>query len=395
MPPPFQKSDVRPISFILHDMAAGNDPIEVPLVIRPEDLTRTDQSRLNVVQTLGGAFTDSFGAGLPSVQIAGHTGWGAGDRPDGLAQFLTLHTTIYQQWHTARDEAIKANKDPDKVKLIFADVLDEFTWVVAPQTFVLKRNRSRPLFAQYQINLVYISDNVTETMEALSKLKEAEAAANADGTPKDAAELKKRGLDSLLNSIEKAEASLKSKITSALGPVKSTVDKITKITADVQRTTYRVLSGIRDVEHTLTRELLGVASGLSQAASNVSRTVVAIRSMPFEVKAQLGLLGSAFANSYCVLNNAFTGSVLQPDYGALYGASNCSSTGGGRPISPYDTRNPFPDYLPDPVRAVTMTSDAQASLSALQRTDPVLSPMTDVDLARHVNALAAGLRVNV
>src|SRR5277367_3573779 len=75
-PPPSQKVGSAPISFIFID---GSIPAPntwtLNLVIRPEELTRTDPSRMTVQQTLGGAWADDFGPGLGSINISGTTGW--------------------------------------------------------------------------------------------------------------------------------------------------------------------------------------------------------------------------------------------------------------------------------------------------------------------------------
>ena len=52
--PQSQKADVKPISFILIDPAASSAMTEIVLYVRPEELTRTDPSRTQVTQTLGG-----------------------------------------------------------------------------------------------------------------------------------------------------------------------------------------------------------------------------------------------------------------------------------------------------------------------------------------------------
>lgn len=157
MPTPDQKADVRPISFTLQNQGGGGT-ISMDLVIRPEDLNRTEPSRLSTIQTLGGAWADNFGRGIGTVTIAGHTGWGQGGRPNGLGVFLALHDLVYTRWHAARAAAVDAGRDPDSVKLIFADALDEFVWVVAPQVFTLRRNKSRPLLSQYNIVLTWLAD---------------------------------------------------------------------------------------------------------------------------------------------------------------------------------------------------------------------------------------------
>src|SRR3546814_6347174 len=164
-PPASQKADVRPISFMLDDLAFGTPPTSVDLAIRPEDLTRGDPSRMDVQQTLGGAWADNFGPGIPTINISGHTGWRrlVGSIGDGEARFQNLKSTVFDQWHLKRRDAVQAGRDPDLVQLVFSDALDGFTVVVAPMNFTLRRSKSRPLLYQYPIPLTVLDQNVNQT----------------------------------------------------------------------------------------------------------------------------------------------------------------------------------------------------------------------------------------
>ena len=76
-PPKSQKAGDRPISFVLAEYSKS-DIQEYKFVIRPEELSRMDPSRVTVHQTLGGerlGWADDFGQGLPTINISGHTGW--------------------------------------------------------------------------------------------------------------------------------------------------------------------------------------------------------------------------------------------------------------------------------------------------------------------------------
>lgn len=383
MAAPTQKADKRPISFVLHDTSKGTAPVEVGLVIRPEDLTRTDTSRLSQVQTLGGAWLDNFGPGIPALQIAGHTGWGAGARPDGAAEFQKLYDTVYRKWHDLRAEAVKSGLDPDKVKLIFADGLDDFTWVVAPQNFILKRNRSRPLLSQYQINLTWVSDDVKETMDALAALKESDNAITVVA--------KRNGLESLAASIKKVVDALAANITGFLGPIQKNVDRLLKMSAKALKAVNSILSSVTSVTGAVSNGLIGIATSLSRVAANVSHMIHSIIALPSRVKAQFMRVASAFENAFCILANIFKPRRFLPNYDDLYGASMCSSTVGGRPISRYDTENPFPALYPVQKPAVSVSSAAGAALSKLMMSDPVLAPLPANDLNAALDAVNGGI----
>lgn len=383
MTTPLQKAEDRPISFVLHNMALGSSPVEVKLVIRPEDLTRTDTSRLTTTQTLGGAWGDNFGPGIPTVQIAGHTGWGAGTRPDGFLEFQNLYSTIFQEWHKQRAEVLEMGLDPDLVRLIFADKLDDFTWVVAPQNFVLKRNKSRPLLSQYQINMTFLSYDVAETLDAMSML-----------TGGSLSDLELDGLDSLEAAIKKVEtfaSDVKKSINGVLGPIQDAFNKVVTLTAKALNAVNRVIKAGMSVVSAVTNGLIGIATSLTRAAANVTGIVQNIISIPQRIKAQFMRVGAAFENAFCVLRNIFKKRKFMPNYDDLYGASMCSSTAGGRPISRYDTENPFPVYYPAKSSAVSVSSSASSALNRLSSVDPVLARPTMAQLGADMNAVGSGV----
>ena len=67
-----------------------------------------------------------------------------------------------------------------------------------------------------------------------------------------------------------------------------------------------------------------------------------------------------------------------PDYSALYGASTCSSTAGGAPLSPLRNVNAF--ELLAPVQAASyVTSEGLTALMSAAQSDPVLRPMSIAD----------------
>ena len=380
MAPPRQKAEERPISFVFHNMATGSAPVEMRLVIRPEDLTRTDRSRLTTTQTLGGAWADNFGPGIPQVVLAGHTGWGQGGRPDGQAEFQRLHETVFRRWHEERAAALRDGLDPDQVKLIFSDALDDFTWVVAPQAFVLRRNKARPLLSQYQITMNWLSDDVAQTMGALQS--------------QSLSALEALGLSSLEQSIREIEAfaaGLRDQIGAVLGPIKTAFERFVQLTATVLSTVQRVVAAGMSVVSAVTGSLLSIAGNLARAGANITRTFQSIVSMPNRIRAQFARVGSAFNNAFCVLKNAFRRRATIGNYDDLYGASTCSSTAGGRPISRFATENPFPLLFPLEEAPVQLTAEAAESLTALQQADPVLAPPSAAELESSMAIITQGV----
>lgn len=378
MPPSSQKADVRPISFVLDDNGATT---AVDLVIRPEELARTDPSRVSVQQTLGGtSWADNFGPGLGQITISGHTGWRTreGSFLDGEARFRKLNDTVFTQWHEKRKTAALAGRDPDSVQLIFADALDNFSVSVVPTTFTLRRSRSRPLLCQYQIAMTIVNTDIDQ-FGYLSF-----GGVNISKT------VEELGLDSLTASVDR--------ITSYLTGIKKSVDAT--LVSPVQRfmnQTARLYGAVRKAitaGTSIAGSLISVARMTAQAGVNIFRTLAAVGGIPSLARATLMQVAGAYSNILCVLSNALRKRKYIQDYSDLYGSSNCSSTSGGRPLSPLSGQNPF--YSVNPTKEalpVSVSTSAQTSLSTLANADPVLSPMSTASLGVAVSNVANGLVV--
>lgn len=384
MATPNLRAEVRPISFILHDTTTGELPTKLDLVIRPEDLSRPDVSRATVHHTLGGAWADSWGAGIPSVNISGTTGWGQGGRENGLEQFLLLHHTVFNQWHVKRESAISNGFNPDDVKLIFCDELDEFTWVVLPSSFVLRRNKSRPLLAQYSISLQFLDDGVKFASAAESALLKDLLGAEGFGLFSKV----KDSLQAALAKIKNFASKIKSAVGAVLGPIQKAVATFTALTATAVEFVQSAIGEGLGVVRSVTNPLVNIAGNLSRAAANVTNMISSGTSLPQMLKAEFQRVSSAFTNVFCLIKNALGGAGGMMDFSDLYGASTCSSTAGGRPLSPYDSaKNPFPALMPVNSSPATVSSSAAQAINRLASAD-VLSPPS-------MNALQADMQIAV
>jgi len=346
------QSQDRPISFTLHNKESGNINI-LELVVRPEDMTVSRPHRVSVHQAIGGAWADSFGPGLPSINISGTTGWRGGATEDGVQAFLSLQK-VFADWHAQRGELLKAGASPDKVDLIFCDDVAEICWAVAPQVCVLKRSRSRPLLMQYQIALSYLSDDVAHPAES-SKVSEESALSS---------------LGAAIGKIKSFVSGISSAINTALGPLKAGAAMLASVTGSVLGAVHSVMSTVGSV----TGGLLGIARDLTRAAHNVFSIATTIIGIPATIKAQFQQVAGAFMNAFCILKNAFRSRVSLPNFDDVYGASLCSSTSGGRPLSPYLLSNTFEPVLKAAPAAVAVSLAAGASLEAINRIDPIFPP---------------------
>ena len=361
---------VRPIGFALDDSNSPDAFYKIQnLVIRPEDLTRIEPTRSSVMQTLGGAFADVWGAGLPSLSIAGHTGWRGDATKDGMQIFSDLRDLVMTQYLGRRDAAVKAGRDPGDVKLIFVDVLDDFAYQVVPTAFVLRRSRSRPLLCQYQINLQVVSADLDNDKHRFI------GAASPDA-----------GIESMADSMSQMDRLVKN-----LGWLGKNFPAFTAALIGAVGKTQQILGAVMKVKGTIDatmQPLFRVADLATQAVRNVARAVATVAGLPMEAKAQLQQLASAMHNCYCILRNVFKVRESLPSYSALYGASTCSSTSGGAPLSPLRNVNPF--ELMAPVQSASyVTASGLTALMSAAKSDPVLRPMSVADATYYLEQFNA------
>lgn len=381
LPPTSQQPADRPISFLIDDEVSGLGPVPVhTLRVRPEDLTRSDPSRINVVQTLnGGAWADGFGPGIAMITIAGTTGWRRteGTTEDGEGRFLALRAQVFSEWHLRREQAKKQAKDPSGVQLIFSDALDSIVATVAPMSFVLKRSRSRPLLFQYQIQMLVLSDSPG-----------ALAGPNLDEGPLSQSALSSLGLASLEASLDTVQAFANTARNYIERDLLAPVNSFLATTQAIYGKVHDTWSSVRGVSDSL----ISVANASAAAGANLFRTFALVEGIPQLTKGELMRVGAAYGNIYCVLRNALTIPGEFTDYSELYGASNCSSTAGGRPLSQFLGSNTMQALVPAPVAPIVAVSQgAQVSMAALSGNDVVFNPLTTTVAAGHAGAIGDGI----
>lgn len=360
----------RPIGFALDDAGAPDAFYAIQnLVIRPEDLTRIDPTRSSVLQTMGGAFADVWGAGLPTISIAGHTGWRGDASKDGMRIFSDLRDLVMTQYLRRRNAAAITGRDPGSVKLIFVDVLDDFAFQVVPTSFVLRRSKSRPLLCQYQISLQVVSEDLGDDKFRFIGAVEADA-----------------GIESMADSLSQMD-----KIMNDLGWVGKNFPAFSKALIRAVAKSQQILGEVMKVKGAIDKgmqPLFRVADLATQAVRNIARAVSIVAGLPMYVKAQFQQLANAFHNCFCILRNVFKVREALPDYSALYGASTCSSTSGGAPLSPLRNVNAF-ELLAPVQTASSVTSDGLAALESAAKSDPVLRPMSVADATYYMERFNA------
>jgi hypothetical protein len=384
--PSSQKAADRPISFTLQDTSKGSDPLlVVPLYIRPEELTVNKPSRMMAHQTFGGTggWVDSFGQGIPTLNISGTTGWRPDENgDDSLMRLLRLHSVVFARWHALRAAKTLAGLDPDAIKLIFSDSMDSISWVVAPQSFVLKRDKRRPLLSQFQISLTYIDQYVAGSSSSGSSLL---------------GSLSALGLDSIVASLNTAAdflSNIAGGVASALGTAVSAVKSFVKTVTTVAGAVMKVIKAGLSIVNTITYGLVTMARDLTRAASSVFAVFSAIASIPSYVKAQFMKVRSAFTNMFCVFSNCFKQSKLLQDFSGVYGSSCCSSTSGGTPLSAYLNSNTFAQIqAAGGTTQLQTTTECANSISTLKNIDPVTNPPGTQMIMGHLVNVNNGLVV--
>lgn len=395
LPPTSQKSNKRPISFVLTDN--GDVVRGVTLSIRPEDLTRNQTSRSSVHQTLGRGlqgWVDEFGEGLPSCTISGHTGWryttNGGDRQDGAEAFLELNSLVMEEYHERKQQAIDKGRPPADVKLIFSDDLDYFAWSVVPTQFQLRRSKSRPLLYQYQISLQAIDTNVDAQHIILPERGTVPVGLSALAVVYDKISGQAVGLPLFIDGVvRRTQPGLLDQLSGFGGNVAGFVSKSMELFARVQTEIKNGAQFFSDQVNSLVQN----AQAFADVGRNVFRTIGAFQGLAEDERARIMAFASSYNEAYCVFNNSLRPRGVFEDFSSLYGASNCSSTTGGRGPSVYANTNPFDLMFTSTRQIITVSTDAKASIEQITKSDVVLTPITFEDMNSALAKLSAGVTI--
>lgn len=357
------------------------------LTIRPEDLRRTEQIRATVHQTMGRNVTgwvDSFGEGLPSLTISGHTGWryNEGNGMDGAQHFEELNQLVSHDFPAAQQSAIERGIDPAEVKLLFIDMLDGFAYSVFPTSFVLQRSKSRPLLFQYNIAMQAI-DTAIDSPEVV-RPEYGGVPAGLTGLDAATAYLEYPGFD-LTSSVQGAL----SIYSAQLSPLAGLLGSLTSLAVSLFQSAATAIRSASIYSVGLADPVVELAARVARAAVNVYRAVCAIPLLPAYIRAPLGLIAASFNELVCIFSNSLRSRVNYENYEPLFGASGCSSTTGGRQRSAYADQNAF--ALMQAGDAIRISGSASASLTALAGMDTVLSPMDYLEIGRHIAAIIDGV----
>ncbi len=387
--PTDQRAGVKPIAFVLQTDKGVQK--SVTLKIRPEDLTRTEVQRVTTIQTMGReeiGWADNFGAGLPTLNIAGNTGWRSaqGSGMDGAQAFEELNTLVMETYPQKVQEAIDNGRDPQDVKLLFVDMLDDFSWVVVPQQFILRRSKSRPLLFQYTIQMQCVSTDIENPMVILPTKGDIPSGLKA--------------LDDVVSKIEGFGSDIEGWINDAvrykdtmLQPIGNTVKRFTEASARIFKTVSGVISTGQNAINSVGDDLIGLASDFAQVGMNVNRTIGAIAGIPQDLRHSIMRVAGAYSEAFCIFNNSLKPRKSYQNYDGLFGASNCSSTSGGNAPSAYANTNVFAK-MTEGKMDVGVNAGARAALKSVALQDPVLAPSPENETNRLLEEILAGTPVS-
>jgi hypothetical protein len=336
-----------------------------------------------VQETLGGNYADSYGRGLSSITVAGHNGWKGGLLASGEDLFYQLRDTCFVAWHEKRDEARKVGRDPNSVRLTFVDTLDDLDCLVAPKTFQLRRSKSSPLLMRYQIQLVVLDDTAAsaslldQIVKALSNPLRWLAGVTGLGNLIGLA----RGLINDVKTILPIPAMIRGAIGQLADIGLSLIGEVRNAAQD--------LRGVFDERG---GALLGIGKAYTKAVRGVMLALAADESLPAQDRFTLSRTASVFWDAHCSMANSFSAGRYYRSYEDLFGASNCSSTGGGRDWSPYASAgiNSFEQVLPAAPTAISLTAEASAAVLELSG-DPQVLVGQQERIASLSNAAAEGV----
>ncbi|PWC44271.1 hypothetical protein [Azospirillum sp. TSO22-1] len=375
MTPPSQKH--RKIGFYLEGGEGG--VLTWNFTIRPEELIREEPSRLTVQQTLGSAWVDAFDRGVSTITLKGHTGWRGGFSADGAAQFENLRSTVFTQWHARRKALAEKGQDPEAVGLYFADTLDRITARVAPKTFTLRRSKDAPLLMRYDVSLLVLNDNAEPT-----SAKDAITGALFNPLRWLTAKL---GLENLVREI----GEIIKQVGQAYSAVKEVVTQVCAFVQSCVRLVLDVIDEVRSGIGNLTAPIFSTVQMVAQAAGN-GFGILATGESAGAVKGLLMRAASTMNDIACTIANGFETGRTFRSFDDLYGASNCSSTGGGRAWSTYAEaeRSPLQEMFPPVASRVSVSTAGRNAIDTLLR-DPLTIP--SVAASQALAVLPSGVKL--
>ncbi len=134
------------------------------LLVNPSDFAQEEAGRGSVVQTLGGAYVQDFGIGLPTVTLSGTTGYSTrtsaeGKKLDGYEELINFRARVYRKFLQANDPAHA---------MYWYNWEDDEHYEIQPQDFRVQRNKSEPTLYRYEFRFTCLRRLAKTRQEAAS-----------------------------------------------------------------------------------------------------------------------------------------------------------------------------------------------------------------------------------
>lgn len=372
------------LSFALDD--GDGTATYMTLPIRPEELTRTEPSRVNAVNSLGGAWVDSFGRGLTTLTISGHTGWGNNGGGSGISHFNVLRDEFIKLWHTLRRQRSDRGEDPNAVRLIFIDALNgPYVADIVPMTFTLRRSKSHPLLMMYNIVFTVTKDKAENPYPELLDEQKPNDRTKAAASIKESMlglEALQGGLGELLESIGEVGTNITSFVNNVLQPAMAAAQEV----IDTANLAKSVISSAGNI-------IIQNAASITAAGNKMFEAIGSVVSLPNYAKAELLKVKGAISNMSCSLSNGFAAAFTPINYAALYGGSNCSTTSPDGRAASETTKSgasAFASVIDSTVHKILISPSAAAALADMQALD-VATSVDQQKLAATIAAISAGV----
>jgi hypothetical protein len=258
---------------------------------------------------------------------------------------------------------------------VFVDTLDKIISVVVPAVFSIKRSKSQPLLISYNIVLSVIVPQASEDYAAdLERSGESPDSLTA-------------GIDSLADSVNRLNSLILSAENWLEANIRGPILAFMRLTARAMEFVNLVNRGIDSITV--------LARDIATAGMTVFQVLAAAAEIPERILIRHMEAAAVFRNLFCILRNRFGDIGTYPDFSDLYGASNCSSTAGGSPLSPLRHENPFyPLTTPTAgTPRISRTAEARESNAVLAMLDPYTQTMPSAELAFHAGRIATGTHI--
>lgn len=375
-----------PIGFALDTGSGGINLVD--LSIRPEELTRVDPFRVTAMNTLDGAWVDSFGSGLGQLTISGHTGWGQGSRPSGVAAFLALRDLV-KSWGGARGAAAAQGVDPASVRMLFSDSLNGSMLDVVPMQFTMKRSKSNPLLIYYNISMIIIGDRAAGGTPGGPAVM---AGGGAGGGSAAVASI--AGSVDTINRVQSSVGGALSAVSGMAAQAMNVVNSVVLPAVNVATTAINAVGAVRQALSLPALSAIGVAANLSSAASRLVGTVQAVSNLPVTLATGAMQIQSALTNISTNLSNGFGGVAGSGavGYSNVYGASSMSDVAGGLPPSVFSAVNTFQSISNRATQLISASQQAVGAISQLRNLD-VTQPVDQPQIMGLATQIQSGVEI--